>query len=142
MSILKDALTALVPDAQFYEGQYPAPVISCFVPRENFREAGRAMKKAYALLAAEWAADETPFGRGYGIYACFRWGAEYLIVKTEAPANDPVFPSLTKKFVPAYRFERQIESLMGITPAGHPDSRPWIKFEDWPADAWPLREIF
>ena len=31
---------------------------------------------------------------------------------------------------------------MGITPVGHPDSRPWIKFEDWPEDAWPLRKSF
>ncbi len=100
------------------------------------------MKMAYALLAAEWATDETPFGRGFGIYACYRWGSEYLIVKTEAPAEDPTFPSLTKKFVPSYRFERQMKSLMGVLPSGHPDSRPWIKFEDWPEDAWPLRKSF
>jgi Ni,Fe-hydrogenase III large subunit len=67
---------------------------------------------------------------------------EYLVIKTEAPPDDPVFPSLTRKFAPAYRFERQIQSLMGLTPVGHPDSRPWIKHEDWPADAWPLRKSF
>jgi Ni,Fe-hydrogenase III large subunit len=31
---------------------------------------------------------------------------------------------------------------MGLTPVGHPDKRPWIKFEDWPPDAWPLRKTF
>ena len=103
---------------------------------------GGLLKKAYALLAAEWATDETPYVRGYGIYACYRYGSEYLIVKSDIPLDDPVFPSLTKHFVPAYRFERQIESLMGLTADKHPDSRPWIKFEDWPADAWPLRKTF
>ena len=144
MSILKDATASLLgPDVHFIEGyQNPARIAFCEVPREKFVEAARAMKKAYALLAAEWATDETPFGRGYGIYACYRWGSEYLIVKTEAPADAPSFPSLTRQFLPAYRFERQMQSLMGVTPLNHPDTRPWIKFEDWPADAWPLRKSF
>jgi Ni,Fe-hydrogenase III large subunit/Ni,Fe-hydrogenase III component G len=144
MSILKDAITAsLGQDVRFIEDYlYPSPVVYCLVPREKFVEAAKAMKKAYALLAAEWATDETPFGRGYGIFACYRWGSEYLIVKTEAPVGDPVFPSLTKKFLPAYRFERQMQSLMGITPLNHPDTRPWIKFEDWPKEVWPLRKSF
>jgi Ni,Fe-hydrogenase III large subunit/Ni,Fe-hydrogenase III component G len=143
MSVLKDALTAgLGADIRFSADQRPAAVLSCIVPREHFVEAARLLKKAYGLLAAEWAVDETPMGKGFGIYACFRWGSEYLIVKTEAPVDDPNFPSLTKKFVPAYRFERQIHSLMGVTPVGHPDLRPWIKFEDWPDTAWPLRKSF
>ncbi len=144
MSLLKTAITSLPgQDARFLEDyQFPAKVAFCEVPLEKFTEAAKAMKKAYALLAAEWATDETPFGRGYGIFACYRWGSEYLIVKTSAPADDPAFPSLTKRFLPAYRFERQIQSLMGVTPLNHPDTRPWIKFEDWPSDAWPLRKSF
>ena len=145
MSVLKTTVTgALGEDARFRPGNYPESVPLCIVPRSRFVEAARVLKKAYALLAAEWATDESGFGiaRGFGVYACYRYGSEYLIVKTEVPADDPVFPSLTKKFVAAYRFERQIESLMGLTPDKHPDSRPWIKFEDWPADAWPLRKLF
>lgn len=143
MSVLIDAITPLLGDEfRRDEGMHPSSIPSCIVSREKFAEAAKAMKKAHALLAAEWAADETPFGRGFGIFACYRWGAEYLIVKTEAPFGDPTFPSLTKSFLPAYRFERQIHSLMGVTPAGHPDLRPWIKFEDWPEDAWPLRKTF
>jgi Ni,Fe-hydrogenase III large subunit/Ni,Fe-hydrogenase III component G len=143
MNLLRNAISsALGDDVRFDGRQCPASVTSCVVPREKFVDAAGAMKKAYALLAAEWAADETPFGKGFGIYACYRWGSEYLIVKVEAPAGDPSFPSLTKKYVPSYRFERQMQSLMGVTPIGHPDSRPWIKFEDWPADAWPLRKSF
>jgi Ni,Fe-hydrogenase III large subunit/Ni,Fe-hydrogenase III component G len=112
------------------------------VPREKFADAAGALKSAYAFLSAQWAADETPMGRGFGIYACYRWGSEYLVVRAELPAENPAFPSLVKMFVPAYRFERQIHSLMGVTPVGHPDLRPWIKFEDWPEDAWPLRKSF
>ncbi len=143
MSVLIDAITPLLgPDTRYDGGQYPSSITSCIVLRGKFVEAAKAMKKVHALLVAEWAADETPFGRGFGIYACYRWGSEYLIVKAEAPFEEPIFPTITKKYLSAYRFERQIRSLMGVIPVGHPDSRPWIKFEDWPEDAWPLRKSF
>jgi len=133
---------ALGPDAIRDDSLFPSSLSMLVVPRVRFAETAKALKKEYALLAAEWATDETHFDRGFGIYACFRKEMEYLIVKTYAPTDDPTFPSLTKKFVPAYRFERQMKSLMGVIPVGHPDSRPWIKHEDWPEDAWPLRKSF
>lgn len=141
MSLLKDAIiSALGEDVKFRENyQYPASVVFCTVPKAKFAEAAKTMKKAYALLAAEWVTEETPC---FGIFACYRWGSEYLIVKTVTTMDDPTFPTLTKKYLPAYRFERQMNSLMGVVPEGHPDLRPWIKFEDWPQDAWPLRKSF
>jgi Ni,Fe-hydrogenase III large subunit/Ni,Fe-hydrogenase III component G len=138
-----DALTtALGTDARFYGPNFQVPVLSCVVPKERFYDVARAMKKIDAMLTAEWATDESRLGKGYGVYACYRLGSQYLIAKTDISADDPKFPSITKRYVPAYRFERQIESLMGLTPVGHPDKRPWIKFEDWPQDAWPLRKTF
>ena len=143
MNTLVKALSSVLgKDLQPDGRQYPSGVTCCTVPRERFAEAAETMKKAYALLAAEWSSDETPFGRGFSVFACYRWGMEYLIVRSELPAVDPAFPSLTKKYLPAYRFERQIYSLMGVSPSGHPDTRPWIKFEDWPEDAFPLRKSF
>ena len=126
MSMLKKAiLSSLGRDVEFIKGyQYPGSVHYCTVPWEKFAEAAKVMKDAYALLAAEWATDETLFGRGYGIFACYRWGSEYLIVKTTASALDPAFQSLTKVFLPAFRFERQMQSLMGVRPLNHPDQRP------------------
>jgi Ni,Fe-hydrogenase III large subunit/Ni,Fe-hydrogenase III component G len=143
MNVMVNAIiAALGADARFYGDKLQAPVVSCVVSKARFYDAAKALKKADAMLAAEWATDESLFGRGFGIYACYRLGAQYLIVKTSTRSDDPAFPSITKRFVAAYRLERQIASLMGITPIGHPDSRPWIKFEDWPADAWPLRKEF
>jgi len=143
MGRLKDTiLSAFSTDAKEDDSCSPSSAGSLVVPRERFAEAARTLKKEYALLAAEWATDETPYGRGFGIYACYRHESEYLIVKTYAPREDPTFPSIAKKFVNAYRFERQIRSLMGLLPLGNPDDRPWIKHEDWPHDAWPLRKDF
>ncbi len=130
------------PEATDDDTLAPSSVMALAIPRSRFAEAAKALKREYALLAAEWATDETAYGRGFGIYACYRREQEYLVIKTDAPLDDPSFPSLTKKFTASYRFERQIQSLMGVTPTGHPDGRPWIKHEDWPADAWPLRKNF
>jgi Ni,Fe-hydrogenase III large subunit/Ni,Fe-hydrogenase III component G len=123
-------------------GLYPTAIPMYCLPREEFNEAARSMKYSNARLVAEWAADETPLGRGFGIYACYNLGTEFLIVKCEVPADDPTFPTIKRKFVAAWRFERQMQSLMGVIPVGHPDPRPWIKFEDWPEDAWPLQKNF
>lgn len=135
-------LTTFGADAKQVAGQQPLSVVTLLLPVQRFAEAAKALKLEGAALAAEWAADETPFGRGFGVYACYRKGPEYLIIKTLVPLENPVFPSLTKKFPAAYRFERQIQSLMGVNAFGNPDTRPWIKHEDWPADAWPLRKDF
>ena len=128
----------VTPDAS----QFPASVVACTVPRGRFADAAAAMKAAYALLVAEWATDETAYGRGYGVFACYRWTKDCVIVKAALPADDPSFPTLTASYAPAFRFERQMHSLMGVVPAGHPDPRPWIAFEDWPAGAFPLRASF
>ncbi len=143
MTTLKSIITsAFDADANQDNSQYPIDVPAYQIPRERFAEAAKAMKTANARLVAEWAADESLLGRGFGIYACYNKDSEYLIVKTYAPIEDPSFPSITKKFAPAHRFERQMNSLMGVVPAGHLDLRPWIKHEDWQEDAYPLRKSF
>ncbi|MCG6551305.1 MAG: NADH-quinone oxidoreductase subunit C [Candidatus Magnetominusculus sp. LBB02] len=109
---------------------------------ERFADAAKTLKESSASLCAEWTTDDTNSGRGFSVYACYREGSEYLIIKAEMSYDKPEFPSLVNHFVPANRFERQIRSLMGVIPRGLPDSRPWIKFEDWPEDAWPLRKSF
>ena len=140
---LKEIITsALGSDARQDNNQFPSDVPAYIVSREGFTKAAKPMSTADGRLVAEWATDESPFGRGFGIFACYSKGSEYLIVKIEASLSDPTFPTLTKKFVAAYRFERQMNSLMGVIPAGHPDKRPWIKHEDWPEDAYPLRKSF
>ena len=143
MNKLEDAIISLLGSDQVMdEGQYPKSITSFTVPRDRFIDAASAMKKADARLVAEWATDERNFGKGFGIYMCYNKDAEYVIVSTYAPLEDPTFPTLTKKFVSAWRFERQMKSLMGVVPVGHPDQRPWIKHEDWPDDAYPLRKDF
>ncbi len=136
---LKKALASIALEGRHL---YPPDVSTFIVPMVSFRDAAKAMKAAGARLAAEWATDETAFNKGFSVHAAYNLGAEFLIVSAEMPADDPAFPSITKKYLAAYRFERQIWSLLGLLPEGHPDLRPWIKHEDWPADIYPLRKSF
>jgi Ni,Fe-hydrogenase III large subunit/Ni,Fe-hydrogenase III component G len=122
--------------------QLPVSIAACTLPRGRFAEAAGVIKQAHGHLVAEWATDETPFGRGFGVYACYRWAKDCVIVKSGLPAGEPTFPTLTRSYAPAFRFERQMHSLMGVVPAGHPDLRPWIAHEDWPPAAFPLRKSF
>ncbi len=145
MSKLREIITTHFGiDAVYCVGLSPAFVPEFRIQRERFEEAASMMKRVGARLVAEWAVDETLLGRSFAVYACYAADKEYLLAACDVPLNDPTFPSLTKKYVPAFRFERQIHSLMGLTPSGHAhsDLRPWIKFEDWPPDAWPLRKTF
>lgn len=145
MNVLYDTLTSFL-GSENPTGSTVSPgvVRELLTPRDRFAAAGSVMKGCGARLVAEWGVDETDLGREFALYACYALDSEYLLVRCLVPLNDPTFPSLTMKFIPAFRFERQIHSLMGLVPTGHvhSDLRPWIKFEDWPADAWPLRKSF
>lgn len=113
-----------------------------WVQKDLFSNTARVLKDEGFRLVAEWASDETPFNRGFAVHAAYACVGDYLIIKTEVPRDKPSFQSLTRYFPAASRFERQINSLMGLVPEGHSDLRPWIKHEDWPVDAWPLRKSF
>lgn len=112
------------------------------LPAEDFAKIAEAFKEMGGRLVAEWATDERHYGGGFSIYAAYHKDSEYLVVRGDLPAEDPSFPTLTRYFVSAWRFERQIMSLMGVRAEGHPDPRPWIKFEDWPEGIYPLRKDF
>jgi len=112
------------------------------VHKDLFLHAAKVFKDAGFRLAAEWAADESRSGKGFAVFAAYCLGGDYVVIKAGLDPGETSFESLTRHYAAAWRFERQIESLMGLTPAGHPDPRPWIKHEDWPPTAWPLRKGF
>ena len=56
--------------------------------------------------------------------------------------NTESFPSLTPTIHEAANHERKIQTFFGLTPKGHPDTRPIILHENWPTDVFPLRKDF
>ena len=54
-------------------------------------------------------------------------------------ARDPRVPSLATLSFPAGRFERELRDLFGIEPVGHPQPRPLVLHQHWPAHWHPMR---
>jgi len=52
------------------------------------------------------------------------------------------FPSLTHILHQAWNHEKKIHTFFGLRPKGHPDLRPLILHENWPATVFPLRKDF
>jgi NADH-quinone oxidoreductase subunit C len=63
------------------------------------------------------------------------------ILKTNAPKNDPVVPSVTPVWTGANWHEREGAELYGVSFAGHPDPRYLLLFEEF-AGKYPLRKDF
>ncbi|MFA4935201.1 MAG: NADH-quinone oxidoreductase subunit C [Candidatus Methanoperedens sp.] len=66
----------------------------------------------------------------------------FIIIKINVDENNPVYPSITHKIAAANWYEREIQDMFGLAPAGHPDPRHLIHFEDMPASVYPLRKDF
>lgn len=137
--LLTDKFSAI---AVRMSGCHPSSVLLFSAPCQRLPELASALKAASARLVAEWAVDETAFGRGFAVFLAFNSGKEYLLLKSDIPEQNPSFPSVAGIYAAANRFERQIMSLFGIIAQGHPDPRPWIRHEDWPVGAFPLRKSF
>lgn len=55
-------------------------------------------------------------------------------------AGTESFPSLTPRIHQAALYERKIHTFFGLIPEGHPDLRPFILHEGFPAGMFPLRK--
>ncbi|MBI5912916.1 NADH-quinone oxidoreductase subunit C [Candidatus Azambacteria bacterium] len=75
-------------------------------------------------------------------YVFFAPEERAFIVPFIALRNREEFPSCAPVIHKAWNYERKIKTFFGLTPVGHPDPRPLILHENWPADVFPLRKDF
>ena len=114
-------------------------------PVAGLRAAANAVSKAGRLpLRAMFANDERSLNGNYVLYLLFE--AEdggFSLLTSRIDARQPLeFPSLTPLLPAAAWYEREIHDLFGLKPTGHPDLRPLVLHEPWPADCFPLRKDF
>ena len=64
----------------------------------------------------------------------------YIVLKVNAPRDNPVVPTVENVWKAANWLEREIYDLLGIVFTGHPDLRRLLMPEDWPGH--PLRKDF
>ena len=63
-----------------------------------------------------------------------------LVVKTEAPYDDPVLPSVTGVWRAAEWYEREAHDLFGVAFDGHPDLSPLLLYDEF--EGFPGRKEF
>ncbi len=66
----------------------------------------------------------------------------FLTLLVSVDAARPEVPSLTTTVPAANWHEREMQDLFGIVPVGHPDPRPLVVHDGWPAGVFPLRKVF
>jgi Ni,Fe-hydrogenase III large subunit/Ni,Fe-hydrogenase III component G len=96
-------------------------------------------------LVSLFANDERAISKNcYAIFYVFATKEKrcFIILKTLIPANHSEFDSIHQEVPASHLYEREINDLFGLTPAGHPDLRPFVFHENWPAGVFPLRKEF
>lgn len=69
-------------------------------------------------------------------------GGRWHTVETLVDAETPEFPSVTPEIPAAHWYEREVQDMLGLTAAGHPDPRRLVLHDDWPDGVYPLRKDF
>lgn len=115
------------------------------VPGERLAEVARAAHAEWGgQLVHAFALDERdPHGR-FRLHALFSMAPEdaVLTLVSAVPEDAPRYPSMTPGCPAAHWVERELRDLVGVVPEGHPDPRPLVAHDGWPAGAHPLRRDF
>ena len=91
--------------------------------------------------AEEESEEEEPSGHVQMVYVLQSLDPERTIVlKTEAPYDDPVVPSVTSVWRAADWYEREAHDLYGISFEGHPDLSPLLLYDGF--EGYPGRKEF
>ncbi|HMM20857.1 MAG TPA: NADH-quinone oxidoreductase subunit C [Selenomonadales bacterium] len=115
------------------------------VSPDELRKAAAAIHNGGARpLTAMFANDERGLDGGMAIYCLFADGdkAPFIGLKCRIAGEPWEYPSLAPDIPAASWYEREINDLFGIVPAGHPDLRPLVLHENWPRGLYPLRKDF
>jgi formate hydrogenlyase subunit 5 len=67
---------------------------------------------------------------------------ELVTIISSVEAGSCEYPSVTPEICCADWYEREIRDFFGLRAIGHPDPRPLVLWDDWPAGAYPLRKDF
>ncbi len=95
------------------------------------------------LLMSVVAADERPGGGSFCVYYSFGDPTHHAVLVLRVVLGEATtFPSIVHEVHEASWYEKEIYTLFGLTPEGHPHLQRVLVHENWPTDAFPLRKDF
>lgn len=86
-------------------------------------------------LSFVFATDQQTTPPGFGLNALLHddTSQTWLLLSTQVPGSEPVYPAITRRVMVAHWYERQIFDLFGIEATGHPDLQTLV----WRGDKLP-----
>jgi len=126
-------------------GEKENAIQKVLVAKEFFAEVVTLLANEHKLpLSLVYATDERKTDNTFKVHALLALDAfaEWLMVSTAVPAENPSYKSLTATVMAAHWYERYLHDMFGIIPEGHPDLRRLVNHENIPNGTFPLRKDF
>ena len=115
-----------------------------YVNKSVFTQFATFIYRAFdAKVELMHASDERQKHGNFRLYLIFSvMTDQFIIIYTDIPENDPKYVSCTPHVYAVNIYEREIMDTFGIIAEGHPDLRPFLLYDNWPAGKFPLRKDF
>ncbi|MEK6793587.1 MAG: NADH-quinone oxidoreductase subunit C [Spirochaetota bacterium] len=112
------------------------------IERSKVRAVSSALVSRGARYQVSIGSDMIAHNRTLALIHTFSFDREGIFVslRTHAPADDPVFDSITPDIPSAGWSERECADLLGMKFTGHPKPKKLVLSDDWPAGVYPLRK--
>ena len=116
-------------------------VVRVAVAKESFADIVSYLHSRGGRLVSLHAADERAEHLAFALYAIMDMDIGLVEVRCQVP-DGASFPSSVPRVHAANWYEREVQDMFGLVPDGHPDPRPLVLYDDWPAGVYPLRKDF
>lgn len=135
---------------QEISGKFPEVTIKIYsprrtyirIPREKVYDFAKFLFKDKGFRLSVATGIDTREGMEIIYHFSYDEAGTYYNIKTLIPKDDLKIRSLAD-FLPAANWiEREIHELLGIDFIGHPNLKPLLTAETWPADLHPLRRDY
>lgn len=115
------------------------------VPAARLAEVARAVAREWGgAFVTLFGLDERAEHGRFRLHVSFSMAPEDAVLTLIAavPADDPHYPAVSAALPAAAWCERELRDMLGVVPTGHPDLRPLVAHDGWPAGAHPLQKSF
>jgi Ni,Fe-hydrogenase III large subunit/Ni,Fe-hydrogenase III component G len=116
----------------------PMPVFRGRVTRKSWKSAASLVRSLGGRLVSLWATDRRPIDGHMVVHAAYATAPGLAWLTLELNDSLRVYPGVDDVFAEAVRMQRAVADLVGLVPEEHPDARPWLRHDAWPAAYHPL----